>query len=161
VQPPGARYAVVVGSGKTLADGTFTVSAPLKVSGTLRVVYAGTSTLPGVTTELGDAAAGTWGTALTAAPALSSVAPSTSVAVTGTLTRSYGGASEPARSVPVKIYARAAGASADVVTSTSTTATGTFKAVVRPKVTTTYTVRVVGVAHYDDAEADAFTVTVR
>jgi hypothetical protein len=89
------------------------------------------------------------------------VAASTSVPVTGSLTRSYGGVSEPAKSVPVKIHARAAGSSTDVVTSAATTVTGAFKAIVRPKVTTTYTVEVAGVAHYEDAAATAFTVTVR
>lgn len=61
---------VTVGSGRTLADGTYSVDVPLKVSGILTVSYAGKDGLPADAVALGSVTAGTWSTAvtMTAAP---------------------------------------------------------------------------------------------
>lgn len=159
VTPPG-RPATTVGSGRTLPDGTFRISVPLRVSGDLTVVFAGTSALPAASRDLGDVTAGTWGTTLTGSPSTTSVTLGQTTTVTGALQRSYGSTAEPAKAVAVRLYARAAGATRDTIYSAATSATGTFTFRLAPRVTTTFTPRVVGVVGYADAAAAPFTVTV-
>jgi hypothetical protein len=158
VTPPG-KPAVVLGSARTLADGTFRITAPLRTSGALTVAYAGSAALPAATAALGDVTAGTWRTAVSAtAPATASAGQL--VKVTGTVTRSYGETSEPARAVQVRLYARPDGATTDTVTVASTTTSGSFAFSVRPTRTTTYTARLVAVPGHADAAAAPLTVTV-
>jgi hypothetical protein len=157
---PSTGAAVTLGTAKTQADGTFRVAAALRKSGTLTVSYAGSAVLPAASSTVGPVTAGTWDPEISATPSTTTTAAGQSVTVTGTLTRSYAGSDEPARSVPLKLAARAAGASTDTLSSATTSATGTFTIKVAPRVTTTYEVRLRSVAGYADATSTSFTVTV-
>ncbi len=75
------------------------------------------------------------------------------------MTRSYDGASEPAKALALSVTVQPTTGSATTAKVT-TTATGAFTLKVAPKVTTTYTVKVLGVAGHDDATASPVTITV-
>ncbi len=155
------RAPSTVATARTAPDGSFKVTAPLRVAGALSLVYARTPALPAATHELGDATVGTWSTSLTVASSTTASARAgTQVGITGTLTRSYAGTDEPARSVPVRLFARADGSDRDVVVPGTTGQSGAFAFRVAPRVGTTYRVKVLGVTGYLDAESDPVTVAV-
>ena len=155
VTAPG-RTAVTVGSGRTLADGTFRITVPLRVSGAMSVVYAGTAGTPADSVDLGEVAVEPWTPSIT----ISGAPYSTGVQLTGTVTRSYGGVTKPASSVRVKVYFTPASTGAPVlVTSVSASATGAYVARVSPSVSGTYTAAVSGVTGYTDASSGTFSVT--
>jgi hypothetical protein len=154
------RPSVVLVTGRTAADGTFRLAAPAKGSGALSVVFAGVSTLPAASADLGDVTVGTWSTELSAATSASSVIAGRPVSITGTLTRTYGGVTEAAKAVPVKLYYQASNASVRSVLSGVTSASGTFTFKVVPRATTVYEVEVVSVTGHADATSGELTVTV-
>ena len=159
VAAPG-KAPVQVATGKTAANGSFAVAVPLKVSGALSVVFAGSAGLPAASAAVDTVAAESWDVAIgtpTASPA--SVAPAKPATITGSVTRTYGGATEPAKSLAVVVTVQPTGGTA-TTTKATTNASGLFTVKVSPKVTTTYTVRVAGVAGHDDASAAPVTVTV-
>jgi len=145
----GARTATTVGTGRTLADGSYSLSAPLKVSGALSVTYAGAAGLPADTVDLGEVTAGTWSTAFTSASA-SRVG--TSVTVTGALTRTYDASTVAAAAVPVKVYftPTSTGVAAQVMSAT-TSASGTFSARTSYRSAGSYTVKVLNVPGHTDS----------
>lgn len=148
-----------VGTGRTLANGSYSIPVPLKVSGALSVVFAGAAGLPAATAEVDDVTAGTWATSLstpTATPARVAVAQQS--VITGSLTRTYGSTTEAGRGTLTVTVQPTGGATGTV--RVTTTANGTFTLKVTPKVTTTYTVRLVGLAGHADAAATPVTVTV-
>jgi hypothetical protein len=148
VVAPGASTATVVGTGRTLADGSFTVALPLRMSGTMQVVYAGAPGLPADVVGLGGVTAGRWGTALT----MSGSVAGTAMNLSGSLTKTYAGATSAAGGVPLRIYftPTSTGVPA-LVSSTVTTAAGTFTRTLYPLVSGTYTARVLNVTGYADA----------
>lgn len=148
-----------VATGRTAADGTYSIPTVLKVSGDLSVAFAGAAGLPAATTEVDEVTAGTWITTLstpTATP--SAITPAKPVVITGTLSRTYGSTTEPARGSLTVTVAPTTGATGTVKVSTA--ANGTFTLKVAPKVTTTYTVRLVGLTGHADTAATPVTVTV-
>lgn len=160
VTPPG-RSAVTVGTGRVLADGSFRAPVALRQSGRLSAVYGGAPGLPAATVDLGEVTAGTWSTALTATTSATSTTLGTPVTLSGTLTRSYGGVSDPAAYVPLRVSVQGQGATTSSLMSASTGPTGTFTLRVYPRVTTTYTVRLMSVTGYADAQAAPVQVEVR
>ena len=159
VTAPG-RTPVTVGSGRTLADGTFTVSGALRVSGTLRAVYAGAAGQPAASVELGQATAGTWTTALTASSSASSVVLGGSVTLNGSLTKTYGGVTKAAGAQRVKVYFTPAGGVPVLVTSPTTTTTGAWTARVYPKVSGTWKAVLSPVTGYAGSESAPVAVSV-
>jgi hypothetical protein len=145
----GARSATTVGTGRTLADGSYDLSVPLRVSGALTVSYAGAAGLPADAVDLGGVTAGTWDTAFASA-SVSRVA--TTVTVTGALTRTYGGSVYTAAAVPVKVYftPTSTGVTTQVATAT-TNAAGTFSARTGYRSAGSYTVKVLNVPGHTDA----------
>lgn len=157
---PATGAAVKVGSATTTANGTFTVSVPLKVSGVLSVVYAGAAGQPAARTDVGAVVAGTWTTTVTATRSAASVTLGGSVTISGSVTRAYLGATVAAPGLRVKVSFRpTGGATTTLVATVTTTATGTFSARVYPKASGTWTATVSGVAGYTDDSADPLTVT--
>lgn len=146
----------VVGSGKTLADGTYAVAVPLKASGTMTVGYLGAPGLPADSVTIGSVTVGDWTPALT----LTGTRVGTAYNLTGTVTRTYGGATEPGALVPVKIYftPTSTGVAAAVGSATSKAA-GTFALKVSPKVAGSYTARVVNLTGYAGASSSAYGVS--
>lgn len=126
VTPPGGK-AVRVGSGRTTADGTWTLPALLKVSGALRVRYAGAAGRPAVEELVGDVVAGSWTPSLAVVSAPASAVTGTSITVTGTATRAYDGTSGPAAGLRVRLTWTPTGALAPTTLATaSTTSKGTL-----------------------------------
>lgn len=148
-----------VATGRTAADGSYSVPTVLKVSGELSVAFAGAAGLPAATADVDEVTAGTWTTALstpTATPSTST--PAKPVVITGALSRTYGSTTESARGSLTVAVAPTTGAVGTVKVTTA--ANGTFTLKVAPKVTTTYTVRLVGLAGHADTAATPVTVTV-
>ena len=149
-----------VAAGKTTANGTFSIPVALKLSGDLTVVYTGGAGLPAATTAVDSVSAESWGVSIgtpTASPA--TVAPAKPATLTGSVTRTYGGVSEPGKALALTVTVQPTGGVATTAKAT-TNASGAFSLKVTPKVTTTYTVRVSGVAGHDNASASPVTVTV-
>lgn len=160
VTPP-TGAAVKVGSATTKADGSFTASVALRVSGTLAVVYAGATGQPATRVDVSPVVAGTWTTAITASSSAASVTAGSSVMITGLVTRTYLGSTVPAPGLRVKVSFRPTGGSTtSVVTTATTTTAGTFSARVYPKASGTWTVSLSGVAGYDDAASGPVSVNV-
>ena len=147
-------------SGKTSANGAFSIPVSLKLSGTLSVTYGGAPGVPAAAAEVDNVTAATWDVtigAVTATP--TSVAPAAPSTITGSVTRTYSGVTEPAKSLALLVTVQPTGGTATTAR-TVTNATGGFALKVAPRVTTTYTVKVVGVAGHGGATAAPVTVTV-
>ncbi len=146
-----------VGSGTTKADGSYAVTVLLKVSGAMRVTYAGAAGLPADTAAVGSVTAGTWRTALTLGVAVDG----TARVVSGVLTRSYGTVSQGAPSVRVQLrFTPADGTATTTAATPTTTATGAFSSRLTPTKAGTYTAVLSGVAGYADATSAGARVTV-
>lgn len=157
---PAGGTRVRIGGATTTANGSFAASVPLKVSGTLSVGYAGAAGQPAATETIGPVVAGTWSTSLTASASASTVVAGGSFALTGVVTRTYAGATQPAPGVRVSVYFTPTGGSPTLVKTATTTTTGTYRATIYPKATGTWTARVVGVAGHADSAAPPVAVSV-
>jgi hypothetical protein len=154
--PTGSSAVSVLASARTATDGTWSATVPLRTAGTLSAVFAGATGLPADSVGLGAVTVGTWTPAVTVA----STRTTTVVTLTGTVTRTYAGATSAAPSVPVKVYATPAGGSTPVLVATvSTGANGTWVARVTPRVATGYTAQVVRVVGYADASSPRLDVS--
>ncbi len=157
VLAPGARTATVVASGKTLADGTYSLPVPLRVSGAMTVSYGGAAGLPADTADLGQVTAGTWTTSF---PSVGAARSASTVTVTGTLTRTYAGSTAVAPAVPVKVWFTPTSTGVAGQVATGTTATnGTFTVRAGYRGAGSYTVKVLKVPGYADATSSAATVS--
>lgn len=160
VTPPGGT-AVRVGAGTTSTTGAFTASILLRVNGVLSVVWPGAAGLPTSGADVGSVTAGTWSTALTATTAATSVPVGGYTTLSGSLTRTYAGISSPGARLRLKVVFRATGSTTDtVVTSPTTTATGTFSVRIYPKASGTWRVTLTSTLGYADATSATRTVTV-
>lgn len=131
------------------------------MSGALSVSFAGTTGQPAASASVGTVTAGTWATAVTASASASSVAAGGSVTISGSVARTYAGATSPASGVRVKVTFKATGSSTTtLVSSVTTTATGTFTARVFPKASGTWTVTLSDVPGYANDSSDPLTVSV-
>ncbi len=159
VTAPG-KAPVVVGSGRTAANGSFTVTGALRVSGTLKAVYAGTAGQPAASVDLGQATAGTWDTAVTAASSVPTVALGGTATLSGTLSKTYAGTTKAAGSQKVKVYFTPTGGAPALVTTVTTTSAGTWTARVYPKATGTWKAVMSAVVGYAGSESGSVAVTV-
>jgi hypothetical protein len=157
---PQTGKAVVVGSGRTLADGSYRISVPLKVSGTMSVSFAGSTVLPAATAMVGPVVASSWGTSVTLAGTKTVTSTGTTVQLAGAVARSYAGTSSPAKGLRVKVWFTPSTTGVPVLVSTvTTTSTGTFGARLYPKVAGSYTAAVSGVVGYTDSTSPTVPVT--
>ncbi|GAA4819299.1 hypothetical protein ACFQ0K_10670 [Nocardioides caeni] len=160
VTPPGGT-AVRIGSASTTATGSYTATIPLRTSGTLSVVFAGAAGLPTSRTDVGTVTAGQWSTTLTATSAATTVPAGGWTTLSGTLSRTYGGATSPGARLRLKVVFRPTGSSTDtIVTSVTTTATGTFTTRIYPKASGTWRVTLTSTLGYADASSATRTVSV-
>jgi hypothetical protein len=160
VTPPG-RTPVQVASGMVTSAGTWRAAGPLRYSGALVARYAGTTGQPAAQVALGDVVAGTWATALTAATSTGQVPVGGSMTVSGSLSRSYLGVSQPAAGVRLTVYFQASGSSTrSAVAYPIVSASGTFAVKVYPRATGSWTVVLSGVTGYANATSAALPVTV-
>lgn len=156
VTAAGTATATVVGSGRTSADGTYAVAVPLRTSGTMTVVYLGAPGLVADSANVGAVTVGTWTPALSLAGSRAG----TSYNLTGTVSRTYRGATQPGSLVAVKIYfaPTSTGVAAPVGSATAG-AGGSFALRVSPKVAGAYTARIVNLAGYSDASSGVYPVS--
>jgi hypothetical protein len=160
VTAPG-RSPVVVASGVTKADGTFTIPFAAKLSGEVSVVYAGAAGMPAASDVADSVTVGTWTPAVTLASSASSVVLGGSVTLTGEVHRSYGGTTELARSVRVQLVLTPSNGTAPVLlTAVSSTSTGTYRATAYPRVSGTITAVITGVVGYSNATSTGVAVTI-
>ena len=146
-----------VGSTTSRADGSYTVSLPLRVSGTMSVGYAGAAGLPAGSAVVGAVTAGTWRTELT----LRVTVDGTARVLSGVLTRSYGSVTQAAPGVRVQLrFTPSDGTATSTVATPTTSTTGSFTARLTPTRAGTYTAVVSGVAGYADATSAGVPVTV-
>ncbi|GAB3682643.1 hypothetical protein [Angustibacter aerolatus] len=130
---PASGAPVLLGSGRTTLLGAWRVAAAPKVSGQLQAVYLGVSGQPAATEDLGELTVGTWQPAVTLTAVSGTRLAGTAVPVSGTVTRTYAGATTPAPGVKVQLLLVATtGAEVPLGTATTTTA-GTWKGSVAPK----------------------------
>ena len=161
VTKAGTTTATSIGTAKVLADGTFTASLPLKLSGTLTVGYAGAAGQPAATVTVGPVVAGTWTTALTASASASHVAVGGALTFTGLVTRSYGGSTLPAGALKVSAYFTPTGSSTrSLVSGVNTTSAGSYTLRVLPKASGTWTLVVAEVAGYTGSTSTGIAVSV-
>lgn len=152
---------VRVGGGSTGTNGGYSIAFPLKVSGSLRVSYAGAAGQPAATTVIGPVVAGRWTPTVTATASASSAAYSTAVTVTGSVTRTYQGTTQPAAGLRVGVYFRATGSSTRTLVASGTTGPAGSAAVrVYARASGTWTVEVRGQAGYSDASSAGLPITV-
>ncbi len=150
-----------IGTGKVTATGVWTIVVPLKLSGTLAARYNGASGQPADEVALGSVTAGTWTTAVTATASASSVPLGGTVVLSGSVTRSYGGTTQPATAIKVSAYFTPTGSTTATLAGTATTtATGTYSLKVAPKASGTWQVRVVGVAGHGESSSATKAVSV-
>ncbi|NHA01425.1 hypothetical protein G5V59_20630 [Nocardioides sp. W3-2-3] len=158
---PAGGTTVKVGTATTKPDGSFSATIALKTSGTLAATYAGTTGQPAASATIGAVSAATWSTALGASASAGQVTPGGALTITGAVTRTYAGASSPAAGLRLKVTFRATGSSTTtVVSSVTTTATGTFTAKVLPKASGTWTVTLSDTPGYAPAASSGLAVTV-
>ncbi|RNL79529.1 hypothetical protein [Nocardioides marmorisolisilvae] len=160
VKKDGATTATSVGTAKVTADGSYSVVVPLKVSGAMTASYAGAAGQPAASVDLGAVTAGTWTTAVTAAASAAHVVVGGSALLTGSVSKTYGGATSAANAIKVTAYFTPSGGSPVAAGSATTTATGTFSIKVLPKASGTWTVKVTGVAGYGEAASSPMAVSV-
>ena len=104
--------------------------------------------------------AGTWSTELIATTSATEVPVGGWMTVSGSLTRSYGGLTQPATGARPLVYFQAAGSSTRVaVAYASVSASGAFAVRVYPKATGTWTVVLSGLAGHANASSAALQVT--
>lgn len=160
VAAPG-RAPAAVASGVVRADGGYTIAFPARVSGDVSVAYAGSAGLPAASAPAGSITVGTWTPTLSLSASAPSVLLGGSVRCTGTVTRAYGGTTEPARGLRLTLVLTPASGAAPVVLGyAATTSTGTFSVLAYPRVSGTLTAVVSGVVGYTSAASDPVAVTV-
>lgn len=161
VTKAGATTPTSIGSTKVLANGTYSVALPLKISGTLAVTYAGAAGQPAATATVGAVVAGTWTTGVTASASTDRVPVGGSATLTGTVTKTFGGSTVPANAVRVSAFFTPSGSSTrTLVAGTTTTSTGTFSLRVLPKGSGTWTVVLSAVTGYAGSESAGLPITV-
>jgi hypothetical protein len=159
VTPSGGK-AVVVGTARTLADGSYRVSLPLKVTGAMSVSFAGSTVLPAATADVDQVVAAAWGTAVTLSGTRTVTTTGTTAQLAGTVTRSYGGTTGPAKGLRLKVWFTPAATGVPVLASTvTTTTTGRFAVRLTVKAAGSYTAAVSGVAGHADSTSEGYPVT--
>ena len=160
---PGTTTATVLGTATTDATGAWSAVVSPTASGSLAASYAAVVATgqPAARTVVGDLAVASWTTATTMTTSTASVAQGATVPTTGRVTRTGGGAAQPAPAVPVKVYLQPAAGGAEVlVGSTTTRADGTYSVAARPTQNGTLRARVVTVPGYLDSTSATAAVTV-
>jgi hypothetical protein len=124
VTPAGATGPTTLGSGRVLADGTFTVTVKPKVSGPLTLVYLGATGQPAASAPAGTLTVKTWTTKITGVSVAYLTA--SSRVVSGTVTRSVGAGDVPAPGIRVQLWLTSALGTKQLTTTTTRT-DGTFR----------------------------------
>ncbi len=156
VVPTGKTTAVTVGSGRTLADGSYTVTGALRYSGVMTVSYAGAAGLPADSVSLGAVTVGTWDTSITVNPTSSG----SYLYLAGTLTGTYDGATSPLKGVRVSVFFTPTGGAPALVTSGTSGVGGAYSLRVLPRVSGTYTTAVSNVVGLANVQSNGVQVSV-
>jgi len=156
------RTALTLGSARVAADGSYVARVAVRAAGVLEAVYAGVPGQPSATAVAGPVTVGTWTTALTLASSAPSAPAGGYVTLTGSATRSYGGSTEPARYLPVRVVlSPASGAAPYLLTTVWTRLDGTFSLRYYPRAAAALTGQVQGVVGHAGTTTAPVAVTVR
>lgn len=150
----------VVGSAVTTANGSFTITAPLRVSGTLAVSYAGSAALPAAKSTVAAVTAGNWTPALTLSASSTSFLKGTTITLSGTATKTYNGVTSVANGLVVYLYLTPSGGTPVKLGALVTSLTGTYTLKVAPTVSGTLTAVVSGSAGYLNTSSPGVPITV-
>ena len=153
-----AGKVVSLGSGRSLADGSYRVTVKPTVSGTLRAGVAATTGWIAATATAAALTVSIPDTVFTASKDTGNVGYGSPVTVTGTLARSAGGVVTPL-SGTVKITLTA-GSSAPVVVGTGSASNGAWRIAAKPLASGTLTALYAGVTGQPAARVDLGQVTV-
>jgi hypothetical protein len=156
----GAGVSSSLGSATVAANGNWTATVRPRAGGTLSAVYAGGPGLPPASVVLGPLTVGTWSTALTLTAQYGQQAAGANNPVSGTVVRSYAGATSNAPSVPVGIYLVNTLGTATLLRTVTTTAGGSFSTGVAPLENGALIARVLSVPGYTDADSSPVAVSV-
>jgi hypothetical protein len=120
VVTPVGGTAVRIGAATVSGTGTWSAAIALKVTGSLSVSFAGAAGQPAAATTIGPVTAGRWTTRVSASS--TRIGTGARATVTGTLTKTYGGVTLPARGLRILIrYGTTR------IGTATTSATGTFR----------------------------------
>ncbi len=156
----GSGVVSTLGSATVAANGSWKATVTPRASGTLSAWFAGTAGQPAAGATAGSLTVGNWTPALTLAAQLGSQLAGAANRLTGTVSRSYGGVTGPAPGVTVRIYEQTTTGALVLLTSASTTTTGTFTATAAPVENGTLVAKLVSVAGYVDASSAGVPVAV-
>ena len=148
-----------LGSTRTAADGSYSLTVKPTATGTISVVLVASPAYTASTASAGPVTVAVPTTLITGAVDRSDVGYGGTVKVTGTLRRDAGGAVTPLAGKSVAVMVTPPGGTAVRVGSGTTTTTGSFTATVVLKVSGTLSVSYAGAAGQPAAKADVGTVT--
>jgi hypothetical protein len=130
------------------AQGRWSVAVAPRASQTISATYSGAAGQPSASVSTGPVRVAPWTTRATVAASRRSITAGDPIAVTGTVTRSYNGASSAAGGLPVRIYLTTSTKASVLLASTTTNSAGRFSVVARPTENGTLVARVLPVAGY-------------
>ena len=131
-----------------------------RASGVLSARFAGTAGQPVAEATVGSLTVGAWTPAVTLAAQTGQQLAGAANRLTGTLSRSYAGATTAAPGVPIRIYLQTTTGASVLLATTSTTTTGTFAVTAAPTENGTLTAKVASVAGYADAASAGVPIAV-
>lgn len=157
---PTGKAATKIGTATASSTGVYRVAVPLKISGVLSVRYAGTAGQPAASAEIGPVNVGTWTTQLTAAASSTSIGAGGSTTVTGTVTKTYRGTTQPAPGLKVSLFFTPGAGGRSLLGTASTSTKGTFTAKVRPRSSGVLSLLLAAVPGYSESVGGPWAITV-
>ncbi|HET6209256.1 MAG TPA: hypothetical protein VFD94_02675, partial [Jatrophihabitans sp.] len=157
---PASGPAVVLGSATVAGNGNWTATVRPRTSGELTASYAGGPGLPAASVDVGPLQVGTWTSAVSLSVQLAQQQAGAANRVTGVVTRSYGGVTGPAPSVPVGIYLQTTTGGRLLLATLSSNAAGSFTGYVAPVENGALVARIVSLAGYTNADSTTSPVAV-
>jgi 5-hydroxyisourate hydrolase-like protein (transthyretin family) len=159
IVPATGGSAQTIGSANVAADGSWSLSGPVRASGQLRAVYAGSAGQPPATVDLAPVTVGSWTPTVTLGAQYTAQGRGTANKVSGTVTRAYADNSGAAPGLTVRIYLRTG--TGDVLLRTAvTSANGGYSTTVYPQQSGSLVARITGLPGYANAESDVAPITV-
>ncbi len=158
--PAAGGPALTLGSAVVGAGGTWSTVVRPRSAGELLAAYAGTPGQPSALADAGPISVGIWTTTVNLTAQYGQQTAGAANRLSGSVTRQYAGAPQPAASVPVSIMLRNALGTVTRLATVYTSASGTFAVTTGPTMTGTLLAQVIGVAGYTDAISAGVPVTV-
>jgi hypothetical protein len=156
----GTGVVTSLGSATVAANGAWKATVMPRASGVLSAWFAGNAGQPAAGATAGSLTVGTWTPAVTLAAQAGSQLAGAANKLTGTVSRTYAGVTTAAPGVPVRVYLQTTTGSSLLLTSTSTTASGTFSVTAAPTENGTLVARILSVPGYADGASTGVPIAV-